>query len=87
MVPMILTPEMRDAIDKIIVARPKFVQRGNDYVFAMPHSSKAYMGWTTLNAICKGLLLENPSAVTSTKIRKKIASPSQVNLFHFALLC
>lgn len=78
MVPIILTPSMCEAIDCIMANQSKYVKKENNYMFAMPHSEKSYMWWTALTTICKTWQLENSAAITSTNIRKNVASSSQV---------
>lgn len=78
-VPMILTPDAAAAIDVIIKYREAYTHTSNEYVFGLPNSKKSIMGWTSLKTICKNLSLENAEAITSTKIRKYVASSSQVS--------
>lgn len=77
-VPVLLLPHVADSIRRIIRIRLNYTDPKNVYVFGLPNSKKSYMGWTALNAVSKSLDLKDREAVTSTKIRKYIASTSQV---------
>lgn len=78
-VPLLIMPHVTKAIDLIIKHRNRFVLEGNPYVFGMHNTTnKSYLGWTALKQITKTLSLENAEAITSTKIRKYVASSSQV---------
>jgi hypothetical protein len=80
-VPVLLSPPVVSGIKKLLAVRSKFVTEGNVYVFGMFNSKKSYVGATALNKICKGLQLQDAQAITSTKIRKYIATASQVSEF------
>ncbi|XP_068746319.1 uncharacterized protein [Montipora capricornis] len=82
-VPVILTAEMTRSIDLLIKTRKAVgIQERNPYVFARPNrQSLQYMrGWDCLRKFstqCEPPL-SNPANVTSTKLRKYIATISQV---------
>lgn len=78
-VPVLLLPHWKAAVTEILRVRELYTLQTNDYVFAMPNSNKSYMGWTALNAITKNLDLSDRAAITSTQIRKYVASSSQVH--------
>lgn len=82
-VPIILTPEMIDSINLLIKTRKAVgIPDGNPYVFARAsRQSVEYMrGWDCLRkfAIQCEPPLSNPSSITSTKLRKYVATISQV---------
>ena len=82
-VPVILTPEVKDSIDLLNKTRKAVgVPKENPYVFARPNrqSLEHMRGWDCLRkfaAECNPPL-SNPTNVTSTKLRKYIATISQV---------
>lgn len=82
-VPVILTGEMISSIDLLIKTRKAVgIPDGNPYVFARPNrQSLEYMrSWDCLrkfSAQCEPPL-SNPANITSTKLRKYIATISQV---------
>lgn len=79
-VPVILTIDMRAGIDLIVHARIDYVPEENPFVFALPKSTKgSYEGWTSLKHITSNLPeLKNPETITSTRLRKYVATISQV---------
>lgn len=76
--PILLQPHVATGIDTLLRARREYTQRDNVYVFGMANSMKCYMGWTSLKIVTKNLDLSNAEAITSTRIRKYVASSSQV---------
>ena len=55
------------------------VSSGNPYIFALPGKEQSYQNaWQALNRFAKGAELEFPEFVTSTKLRKYLATSSQI---------
>lgn len=82
-VAVILTPEMKKGIELLNSLRSAVgVQEENKYVFARSHrnSLQPLRGWDCLRCFaleCRPKL-KNPEALTSTKLRKYIATITQV---------
>jgi len=82
-VPVILTPEMINGIDLLIKTRETVgIAADNPYVFARPsrQSLEPMRAWDCLKKLATQCEppLSNPSNITSTKLRKYIATISQV---------
>ena len=80
-VPVLLTPEMKKAIDLLITTRNAVgVSKKNLYIFARPYKkSDGYMRASDcLRKVTRELDLELPEAITSTKLRKYVATIAQV---------
>ena len=82
-VPVILTPEVKDSIDLLNKTRtPVGIPDENPFIFARPsRQSLGHMrAWDCLHklAIDCDPPLSNPTNITSTKLRKYIATISQV---------
>ncbi|XP_028415486.1 uncharacterized protein LOC114538508 [Dendronephthya gigantea] len=82
-VPVILTPDVADAM--LMLTDPSYrekgcVQRENEYVFPMNNNSSLHSlrGNDVLRNACKNANLENDSLVTSTSMRKYVATVSQL---------
>lgn len=81
-IPLLLTPDMCSALDVLLGVRDKYINADCDYLFATK-AKNPLMGWTALKAVVKKVPdLENPSAITSTKMRKYTATMSQVNSYN-----
>lgn len=99
--PIILTPKMKSAIEILIAKRPSIIPQANKFVFAYPtKNSLGHMrGWDCVSASVKEIeaSLKSPKAITSTKLRKYIATVSQTaaltplddlsGLFHVSATC
>ena len=80
-VPIILTKEMREAIDALVETREVVgISEKKPYVFAKPcNSSSGHIRFCeTLRKVTSGLSLKHPESITSTRLRKYIATVSQV---------
>ena len=83
-VPVLLSGDTCKAIRKIISLRKRYVADDqNPHIYMLPGlSQKPITGWTALKLVTKQLSeLQMPEAITSTNIRKYVATVSQVNLF------
>lgn len=79
--PMILTAEMVKAIVSLIHYRGAAgVSKENKYIFAAPTrgSMKSLRGYDCLSAVVQRCGVKNPSAIKSTKLRKYVATVSQI---------
>ncbi|KAJ8957760.1 hypothetical protein NQ314_006509 [Rhamnusium bicolor] len=80
-VSILLTPNMKQAIDKLIETRHLVdIDINNPFVFARGHKSLGYLhGYDCLRKCCSELDLKEPRLIiTSTKLRKYIATVVQV---------
>ena len=79
-VPVLLTPVMRESIDLMNEKREKCgVLKENEYLFALPHSVHYIRGSDCIRQFmneCDDI--KHPKALTSTKLRKHIATLSTV---------
>lgn len=77
-VPVLLTEEMKDSLQCLISLREK-AQVTKDLVFAKPGETKfPYRGSDCLRKYAFQAEVRNPTALTSTKLRKQLATLSQI---------
>jgi len=77
-VPMLITPEVTRAMDELVKKRDECDIRNNAYFFA--NSSTGHVdNWQVLKDVCMSAGLTKPHLVTSTNLRKYIATVTQVN--------
>ncbi|XP_034538605.1 uncharacterized protein LOC117812108 isoform X3 [Notolabrus celidotus] len=79
-VPVLLTPLMRESLDILVLKREECgVLTENSFLFALPHSVHHLRGSDCIRQLvheCSDI--KNPTALTSTKLRKHIATLSTV---------
>ncbi|XP_059215616.1 uncharacterized protein LOC131993639 [Centropristis striata] len=79
-VPVLLTPLMKECLDTLVERREECgVLTENGFLFALPHSVHHLRGSDCIRQLvheCSGI--KNPRALTSTKLRKHIATLSTV---------
>ncbi|XP_062270957.1 uncharacterized protein LOC133976775 [Scomber scombrus] len=79
-VPVLLTPLMKECLDTLVERRAECgVLTENGFLFALPHSVHHLRGSDCIRQLvheCSGI--KNPRALTSTKLRKHIATLSTV---------
>ncbi|KAI4464826.1 hypothetical protein MML48_3g00002230 [Holotrichia oblita] len=77
---VILIPEMIEKYIKLLLKqRDKFIDTDNDYLFAVPGSKVKWgRGDVAIRNLTKKMTLKNPSAITSNKLRKQIATVMQI---------
>ncbi|KAK3716249.1 hypothetical protein QZH41_018050 [Actinostola sp. cb2023] len=79
-VPILLSTETREAVELLISSRPVGISKANKYVFARPtkESQGHLRGWDCLHdSVQEVKNLKEPAYITSTKLRKYIATVSQ----------
>ena len=78
-VPILLTPEAVQAMDLLVQDRKNigFIKQENHYFFANK-GSKYFRGCDVLHEIIARVELKNPSAITSTNLRKYVATVTQI---------
>ena len=80
-VSVLLTKDMTHGIDTLLSARETYVPQANPYLFAPVGNENNYIhGWTALKTVVTavGSSLKNAAAINSTKLRKYVATVSQV---------
>ena len=78
-VPIILTPQMVTAIDLLVSKRHAVgISEGNPYVFARPLSSTPLQASLCLHNLAVECGAASPENLTSTRLRKHIATTSQI---------
>lgn len=79
-VPLLLTRDMKESIDTLILNRIKAgILPQNPYIFAIANTPLSHMrGHECLKKWCKDTDLESPELITSTKLRKYVATVCQV---------
>ncbi|KAJ8929701.1 hypothetical protein NQ314_017595 [Rhamnusium bicolor] len=77
---VILFPEVIEIYIKLLLEhRNKFIEEDNDYLFAIPGSKVKWgRGDIAIRNLTKKMRLKNPSAITSNKLRKQIATVMQI---------
>ncbi|KAG5892254.1 hypothetical protein JTB14_014624 [Gonioctena quinquepunctata] len=79
-VPVLLTKEMKESVDFLLAARTEVgVPEGNHFVFARLGDLQSYMrGHDCIKKWCSEANLDSPETITSTKLRKYVATVCQV---------
>ena len=80
-VPVLLTPDVKNAIETLILTREQGnVSRNNEYVFAINDgkSTKSFRGNDGIRQACSMVELKSPDVITSTFLRKYVATVSQL---------
>lgn len=80
-VPLLLTVEVKEAIDALLKQRVTVgVHPDNPYVFARAtrNSRRCLRGWDCMKAVANRANIQHPELVTSTKLRKYVATVCQI---------
>ena len=79
-VPLLLTPIIRESLDLLVQKREECgVLNENVFLFALPQSVNSLRGYSCLKELVEHCdNINNPTALTSTKLRKHIATMSTV---------
>ena len=87
-VPILLTEDLQVAMKALYKTRSQCgIPEENVYFFATPSSDGHLSGWLVLNKVANLAQLENPAVVTSTRLRKYIATVSQVRKYGCLTIC
>lgn len=79
-VPVLITPDVKQAMDELVDKRQQsHIPTSNPYFFANLSSRGHVDSWQVLNSVCTAAGLTKPHLVTSTNLRKYIATVTQVN--------
>ena len=78
-VPVLLTPAMAKAIDCILSARDKIgIDAGNEFVFARTSGLNSTDACACMRRVAENAGVEKPELIHSTKLRKYVATVSQL---------
>lgn len=78
-VPVLLTPLMRESLDLLVEKRDACgVLKENGFLFALPKSVNYIRGSDCIRQFVQECNVKNPEALTSTKLRKHIATLSTI---------
>ncbi|XP_072383264.1 uncharacterized protein [Diabrotica undecimpunctata] len=77
-VPVLFNPEVQNHIDILLAVRNAFVPRDNPYLFAPAKSSSHLIGYKILGKHAKLSGAKNATSITSTRLRKHLATLSQL---------
>lgn len=79
-VPVLLSPDMVEGIETILATRGKYTL-DETLLFAVSNTGRSTTGWAALKkVVTKVPDLQHPELLTSTKLRKYLATMSQVRL-------
>lgn len=78
-VPVLLTPAMVDSLNLLVEKRKECgVADNNSYMYARPYAMSHYRGSDCIRYFVKACGAKNPLSLTSTKLRKHVATLSKV---------
>ena len=78
-VPVLLTPHMISALDALVDLRVAVgVPDGNPYLFVKAGAKSHVKGWDAIRYACGLVDLKHPELVTGTKLRKYLATVTQL---------
>nr|CAH7718936.1 unnamed protein product [Callosobruchus chinensis] len=78
-VPVLFSKDVQDHIEKILKVRSEFVKATNLFLFASPSSaSQPIVGYKVVRKHAFSCGARNPEALTSTKLRKHLATLTQI---------
>ncbi|CAH1106714.1 unnamed protein product [Psylliodes chrysocephalus] len=78
-VPVLFSPDVEDHINILLSARDNFIEKTNRYFFVSANNStKPFMGYKILSEYAHSCGAKNPKAIISTRLRKHLATLSQI---------
>lgn len=77
-VPVLFSADVQELIKILLEVRDYFVPKNNPYLFAMSNTSSNIIGYKILSKHAKLCGAKNPSSITSTRLRKHLATLSQL---------
>jgi len=77
-VPVLFTEKMVSATNLLLKLRSNFISETNIYLFGQTNSNNCITGFKAISKYVRLAGVENPKAITSTKLRKHLATMSQV---------
>jgi hypothetical protein len=80
-VPLILSPNVVSAMEVLAQKREScHIPASNVYFFATPTTNGYINGWQVMQDVSVAAKLEHPQLIHSTRLRKYVATVSQVNI-------
>lgn len=79
-VPILFTPSLKKNLQFLLKIRnvTVFVNKENPYLFALPQTNNSFRGSDIMRKINKECGAKNPENLTSTRLRKQIATIAQL---------
>ncbi|XP_046406622.1 uncharacterized protein LOC124171491 [Ischnura elegans] len=77
-VPVLFSLDVQEHIKLLLSVRSNFVGDENPFLFGKPHLKTPLCGYKTLEKYAKACRAANPKAITSTRLRKHLATISQI---------
>lgn len=79
-VPILFTPALQKTIQFLLKTREvfNFIDKNNPYLFALPHSMNCIRGCDAVRKLSIESGVKNPENLTSTKLRKQVATIAQI---------
>ena len=77
-VPVLFNSDVQEHIKYLLEIRDHFVPKDNPYLFATANCSSHLLGYKILNKHAKLYEAKNPTSITSTRLRKHLATLSQL---------
>lgn len=77
-VPVLFNKEIQEQLDLLIKYRSDIIQKNNIYLFCNPNSSEPIVGYKVLRKYALLCGSQNPDALTSTRLRKHLATLTQL---------
>lgn len=79
-IPILFTPTLQKTIIFLLKTREvvDFIDKNNPYLFAQPHSLNCIRGSDAIRKLSVDSGAKNPENLTSTKLRKKVATIAQI---------
>lgn len=81
-VPVLFSADVQEHIKVMLSLRPNFIPQENLFLFARANSSTPISGYKVLNKYAQSCGAKNPTSITSTRLRKHLATLSQVFLMN-----
>jgi len=82
-VPILFTPKMQKNISVLISIRKNFCDEKNEFLFAVPNNEESSLRASEIvRKMANASGAKNPSALTSTKLRKQVATVAQLLNFN-----
>ncbi|KAL4704338.1 hypothetical protein ACJJTC_019383 [Scirpophaga incertulas] len=77
-VPVLLSDDVQSDIDLLISVRSNYIPDNNNYLFAKPGCQTPLCGYKVVAMYAKSCGAKNPKAITTTKLRKHLATLTQM---------
>lgn len=77
-VPVLFSTDVQNHIQFLLQMRDQFVPKENPYLFAKAQSDSHIIGYKVLSKHAKNCGAKNPTSITSTRLRKHLATLSQL---------